>query len=78
MQRALEIRSLVIGLLLGLLVAIGLGAAQAIPPGVRPDVDRFEIETGDSGSVYVLDTATGQVWGPGHPKVREPKLGNGN
>lgn len=74
MPRTLDVKSLVIGLLLGLLVAVGLGAAQAIQPDVRPIVDRFEIEAGETGRAYVLDTATGQVWEIGNADFHKPKL----
>jgi hypothetical protein len=77
MRPALEVRSLIIGLLLGMLVVIGIGAAQAIPDGVRPVVDRFQIEAGDGGAVYVLDTATGQVWTVGQAGFASPKLNQG-
>jgi hypothetical protein len=78
MQRTWDAKSLVVGLMLGLLVAFGLGATQAIPPGPRPIVDRFEIETGDTGRAYVLDTATGQVWQIGNEGFNKPKLDQGH
>jgi hypothetical protein len=77
MRHTWDSKSLLAGLLLGLLVAIGLGAAQAIPPGIRPAVDRFEIETGDGGRAYILDTATGQLWQAGQPDFLSPKLNQG-
>lgn len=74
MQRMLDLKSVVVGLLLGLLVAVGIGAAQEIPVGARPIVNRFQIEAGDGGAVYVLDTASGQVWSAGQAGFAGPKL----
>ena len=77
MKRVLDLKSLAVGLLLGLLLAIGIGAAQGIPDRTRPLVDRFQIESGDGGAVYVLDTATGQVWSAGQAGFAGPKLNQG-
>jgi hypothetical protein len=77
MKCMLDLKSVVVGLLLGLLVAISIGAAQGIPDGTRPIVDRFQIEAGDGGAVHVLDTATGQVWSVGQAGFAGPKLNQG-
>ena len=77
MKRMLDLKSVAAGLLLGLLLAVGIGATQAIPDGTRPIVDRFQIEAGDGGAVYVLDTATGQVWSVGQAGFAGPKLNQG-
>ena len=77
MKRVLDLKSLAIGLVLGLLLAVGIGATQPIQDGTRPIVDRFQIEAGDGGAVYVLDTATGQVWSVGQTGFAGPKLNQG-
>ena len=77
MKPRLDVKSVALGLLLGLLLAVGIGATQALPDGTRPIVERFQIEAGDGGVGYVLDTATGQVWSAGQAGFAGPKLNQG-
>jgi hypothetical protein len=62
----IDIKSLVLGTVLGALLIITLGAgaaakqrAQIVPAGPGPG--RFAIAT-NAGHAFVLDTATGRVW----------------
>jgi hypothetical protein len=58
MHRSIDMKSVLIG---GLLVALILCLAGAVPFVNLEDYDRFKIETNDSHA-FVLDSATGQVW----------------
>ena len=58
MHRSIDMKSVLIG---GLLVALILCLAGAVPFVNREDYDRFKIETNDSHA-FILDSATGQVW----------------
>lgn len=66
----IDLRSLFVGLLFGIVVAFGIAANGK----VDPQVGRFQIVTNASANTsdyyYVLDTATGQVW----CKDYDPKL----
>jgi hypothetical protein len=68
MTRKLDLKSILIGGCLALLI---LGVLGAAPRLLSPDsVGRFAVALSDApnGDVYVLDTVTGQVW---------PKYSNG-
>lgn len=58
MHRSIDLKSVLIG---GLLVALILSLAGAVPFVNLEDYDRFKIETNDSHA-FILDSATGQVW----------------
>jgi hypothetical protein len=58
MHRSIDMKSILIG---GLLAALILCLAGAVPYVNLEDYDRFKIETNDSHA-FVLDSATGQVW----------------
>jgi len=57
MQSKVEVRSVLFGVLLGVLLMASFGAV-ANPAGAP---GRFVIETNEAHA-FVLDTATGQVW----------------
>ncbi|MFC1636118.1 hypothetical protein ACFL5Z_14880 [Planctomycetota bacterium] len=58
MKKMFDIRSVLIGAALAVFLLLALGASLNSPP----QVDRFRF--GASAShVFVIDTATGQVWG---------------
>ena len=58
MFRSIDIKSMLIGGLLVLVILLLVGAV----PVVQPDeYGRFRIATNDSHA-FILDTATGQVW----------------
>jgi hypothetical protein len=58
MKAMFDFKSLATGVILAALVLLALGASLNNPP--QPG--RFQIETTGS-HVFVIDTATGQVWG---------------
>ncbi len=58
MHRSIDMKSVLIG---GLLVALILCLAGAVPFVIQEDYHRFKIETNDSHA-FILDSATGQVW----------------
>ena len=58
MKAMFEIKSFVIGAVLAAIILLALGASLK----ESPQVDRFRI-TSTTNNVFVLDTATGQVWG---------------
>jgi hypothetical protein len=56
MNTRLDFKSALIGLLIGILVVVSLGAASSIG-----SVGRYQVAgTGNHG--LIIDTATGQVW----------------
>jgi hypothetical protein len=77
MQRMIDVKSVLLGAALGVLTMACFGAAAH----QGPQVGRFAIE-GNPGHVFVLDTATGQVWqsftpptsGEETPGFSSPKL----
>jgi hypothetical protein len=75
MWKSMNLKSLVIGGLLAVLVMCAMGGWPATPTTVVPPelYGRFTITVvaGAYGSVhpYVLDTATGEVWTPERPGV---------
>lgn len=69
MQRVIEWRSLLLGISLGILLVVGVGAVQQD----RSEVGRFDIEA-DGAHAYVIDTATGQIWKQGGTSFYEPKI----
>ena len=66
MHHSIDMKSVLIG---GLLVALILCLAGAVPFVQPEEYGRFEIETTD-GQAFLLDSATGQVWSGGfiHPE----------
>ena len=58
MKTTLDLRSFIIGAVLAAVILLTLGATQ----NDAPQVDRFRIAS-TTNNVFVLDTATGQVWG---------------
>lgn len=77
MKMAYDLKSLLIGVLLTVLVVLTLGATK----DESPQVDRFRVET-NRNHVFVVDTVTGQVWekyvrvseGTTSQNFAEPKL----
>ena len=59
MWRSIDGRSLLIG---GLPVLVVVCAMGGLPAGDGESNGRFSLVAQDSGHVYVIDTATGQVW----------------
>ena len=57
MKAMFDLRSFLIGAVLAMCVFLALGAAR----NDSPKVGRFQIETNED-HVFVVDTATGQVW----------------
>lgn len=76
MKSRLDIRSILVGALIGAAALAILGAAA---PVIEPSrqVGRFQVSactTGNGESVgYVVDTVTGQVWTSRSDGFREPK-----
>ncbi len=77
MKTKIDVKSMLVGIALGVAVMLGVGAATSPGP-----IGRFQISaTGNHG--LVLDTATGQVWsyffmssgGPTPQDFFAPKLG---
>lgn len=76
MNRTIEIRSLLCGVLVGAIAVLCLGAA------LKPNnqTGRFLLETGELQTAFIIDTVTGQVWENGNlqqffaPKAEENKL----
>ena len=58
MKAMIDLRSFIVGAALTVFVLLALGASL----GDSPQADRFQVET-TANYVFVLDTATGQVWG---------------
>ena len=58
MKAMFDLRSFVMGVVLAVFVLLALGASLKD----LPQVDRFRIAS-TANNVFVLDTATGQVWG---------------
>ena len=58
MNKTIEIRSLLCGVLVGAIAVLCLGAAlkHSNQPG------RFLLRTGEAQTAFVIDTVTGQVW----------------
>jgi hypothetical protein len=75
MWKSMNLKSLLIGGILAVLVMCAMGDWPTIPTTVVPSEmnGRFTITvaTGPDGIVqpYVLDTATGEVWTPARPGV---------
>jgi hypothetical protein len=75
MWKSMNLKSLLIGGILAVLVMCAMGDWPTIPTTVVPSEmnGRFTITvaTGPDGIVqpYVLDTATGEVWTPDRPGV---------
>lgn len=71
-----DLKSLLVGTILGAAALVLIGAAT--PPTHPPTPEgRFQVASGESGA-FVVDTATGQVWRwSGSPKpdaFTEPKI----
>ncbi len=62
MTKSIDLKSVLIGGLLALLVLCALGAASRLSPSTP--IGRFALVASHDGNgdVLVLDTATGQVW----------------
>lgn len=58
MNKVIDPRSLLTGLLLGAITVLCLGAA--LRHGNQPG--RFQLGIGDGQTAYVIDTVSGQVW----------------
>lgn len=58
MNKMIDTRSLLTGLLLGAITVLGLGAA--LRHGNQPG--RFQLGVGNGQTAYVIDTVSGQVW----------------
>jgi len=68
----IDTRSLIIGVLLAVVVFLALGAAHSTGPHT---CGRYQIEAAEYHA-YVIDTATGQVWGKsgtGNREFHKPK-----
>jgi hypothetical protein len=59
MWRSIDGKSLLIGGLLVLMVVCAMGGATIVDPQYY---GRFSLVAQEGGHVYVIDTATGQVW----------------
>ena len=57
MTFGLDVKSVVVGLVVGAVVVFSLGAGV----NLEPQVKRYAI-AGNEGHAFVLDTVTGQVW----------------
>lgn len=55
-----DIKSLIIGVLITVVVCLALGASHST--GTH-SCGRYQLAAGESSYAYVIDTATGQVWG---------------
>jgi hypothetical protein len=66
MKTRIDIKSALIGLSLGVLVALGVGAAS---PPISVSVGRYQVAcAGNDG--LIIDTATGQAWRAHFPPDR--------
>jgi hypothetical protein len=70
MFRTIDVKSVLIGGLLGAMVLCLFGAVPFVLP---EEYGRFQIET-NNGHAFILDTATGQVWSSRFP---DPQSGMG-
>ncbi|MHC1769094.1 MAG: hypothetical protein AB9869_33230 [Verrucomicrobiia bacterium] len=76
MNKTIEIRSLLCGVLVGAIAVLSLGAALKH----NDQTGRFLLETGEAQTAFIIDTVTGQVWEKGNrteffaPKAEENKL----
>jgi hypothetical protein len=58
-MKKIDIKSLLVGMILGVCVLLALGAAT----GKQADIGRYQVACPDSSSAcFVIDTTTGQVW----------------
>ena len=58
-MKKIDIKSLLVGMILGVCVLLALGAAT----GKQADIGRYQVACPDHASTcYVIDTTTGQVW----------------
>ena len=58
-MKKINIKSLLVGMILGVCVLLALGAAT----GKRADIGRYQVACPDNQSTcFVIDTTTGQVW----------------
>ncbi len=58
MNKTIEIRSLLCGVLMGAIAVLCLGAA--LQHNNQPG--RFLLKTGEAQTAFIIDTVTGQVW----------------
>jgi hypothetical protein len=58
-MKKIDIKSLLVGMILGVCVLLALGAAT----GKQADIGRYQVACPDNQSTcFVIDTTTGQVW----------------
>ena len=58
-MKKIDIKSLLVGMILGVCVLLALGAAT----GKQADIGRYQVACPDNQSTcFVIDTATGQLW----------------
>jgi hypothetical protein len=75
MRKWFDVKSGIIGALLGALVVLLIGAAGGVMTGI-PTIGRFQI-TCTNANCYMVDSATGQAWNNSdgqftHPKLQDP------
>jgi hypothetical protein len=68
MLRSMDMKSLLFGGLLAVIVLCLIGAVPFVP---TEEYGRFQLET-NNGHAFILDSATGQVWSARFP---DPGLG---
>lgn len=60
MKKSIDVKSLVIGILITVIIFLVLGAAQSTPNG---SIGRFQLVSSVmSDEAFVVDTVSGQVW----------------
>ena len=58
-MKKIDIKSLLVGMILGVCVLLALGAAT----GKQADIGRYQVvHTDNQSTCFVIDTTTGQVW----------------
>jgi hypothetical protein len=58
MNKQIDIKSLIIGILITVCIVLAMGAGRSTSPTV---LGRFQL-VADEGQAYVIDTGTGQAW----------------
>ncbi len=59
MNRQIDIKSFIIGILATICIALAMGAGQS---SVSIPFGRFQLVAGEYNNVYLIDTQKGQVW----------------
>ena len=61
MNKQIDIKSVVIGILITVCVVLAMGAGRSTMPTTPTVLGRFQLMAVE-GQAYVIDTGTGQVW----------------